>query len=189
MKSPFNFIVKPYNGRRYDNIKNIGGIDFVTSVSQEDHTVSNRLAVVVSTPVNYTGEISEGDILLVHHNVFKYYYDMKGRQKSGRSFLMDDLFLVDDYQYFMYKKDGEWKSKKDYCFVRPIKKKDFYIKSQDVFQPLMGELVYGNDVLSSYGVNKGDIVSFKPDSEYEFNVDGETLYRVLTNRITWTQRK
>ena len=37
MKSPHYFIVKPVKGRRYDNIKNIGGIDFYTSVSQKDH--------------------------------------------------------------------------------------------------------------------------------------------------------
>ena len=52
MRSPFNFIVRPYNGRRYDNIKKIGGIDFITSSSQEDHTVSNRYATVVATPIN-----------------------------------------------------------------------------------------------------------------------------------------
>ena len=94
MKSPYYFIVKPVNGRRYDNIKNIGGIDFVTSVSQEDHLASNRFAEVVSCPLSYTGEIVPGDILLVHHNVFKIYYDMKGREKSGRSFFKDDLFFI-----------------------------------------------------------------------------------------------
>ena len=37
-----------------------------------------------------------GDTLLVHHNVFKFYYDMYGREKSGRSFLKENLFLVDN---------------------------------------------------------------------------------------------
>ena len=31
---------------------------------------------------------------------------------------------------------------------------------------------------------KGDLVGFKPSSEYEFVVDGERLYRVLTPAIT-----
>ena len=106
MKSPFNFIVQPYNGRRYDNVKKIGDIDLITSTSQEDHTVSNRYATVVSTPIKYEGEIEPGDTLIVHHNVFKYFYDMKGQQKSGKSFLKDNLFLVDDYQYYMYKHNG-----------------------------------------------------------------------------------
>ena len=94
MKSPFNFIVRPCNGRRYDNVKEIGGVDFITSTSQEDHTVSNRYAEVVETPIGYDGEIQPGDTIIVHHNVFKYYNDMKGRQKSGKSFFKDDYSLL-----------------------------------------------------------------------------------------------
>lgn len=33
-------------------------------------------------------------------------------------------------------------------------------------------------------VNVGDLVGFRPNSEYEFIVDGERLYRVLSNFIT-----
>jgi len=44
MRSPFYFITKPLKGRRYDNIKKIGEIDFITSVSQEDHMATNRFA-------------------------------------------------------------------------------------------------------------------------------------------------
>ena len=57
MKSPTNFIVRPLNGRRYNNIKKIGDVDLITSTSQEDHKVSNRYAEVVSTPINYSGDI------------------------------------------------------------------------------------------------------------------------------------
>ena len=56
MQSPYSFIVQPVNGRRYDNIKDIGGVDFITSVSKEDHKASNRFAKVVSVPLNYTGD-------------------------------------------------------------------------------------------------------------------------------------
>ena len=89
MRSPFYFITKPLKGRRYDNIKKIGDIDFITSVSQEDHMATNRFAEVVSVPLGYKGKIKSGDILLVHHNVFRIYYDMKGREKSGRSFFKE----------------------------------------------------------------------------------------------------
>ena len=94
MKSPFSFLVKAYNERRYDNIKKVGGIDLVTSVSKEDHVSSNRFAVVEETPINYCGPIKKGDTLLVHHNVFKYYYDMRGREKSGKSFLKTTYSLL-----------------------------------------------------------------------------------------------
>ena len=75
MKSPYNFIVKPLYKKRYNNTKDIGEVEFITSVSQEDHTSSNRFAEVIETPINYKGPVQVGDMLLVHHNVFKFYYD------------------------------------------------------------------------------------------------------------------
>lgn len=184
MKSPFYFVVKPVNGRRYDNIKDIGGVKFITSTSQEDHKAANRFAEVVSVPNNYDGEIVPGDILVVHHNTFKIYYDMKGQERSGTSFLKDDLFFVDDDQYFMYKHDGVWKTHSKYCFIKPVKKKDSYVKKNGVYEPLIGEVVYTNDELRALGVNEGDEVSFEPDSEYEFVIDGEIMYRMFTKNIT-----
>ena len=145
MKSPHSFIVRPIGNRRYDNIKKIGSIDFITSTSEEDHTVSNRYAEVVETPINYTGEVKKGDTLLVHHNVFKFYNDMKGKRKSGKSFFKEDLFFID---------------------------------------PLIGTLIYSNAQLKKKGLKEGDVVSYQPDSEYAFKVDGETLYRMFTNNIT-----
>ena len=184
MKSPFYFVVRPVNGRRYDNIKKIGDIDFITSTSQEDHTATNRFAEVVSVPSNYSGDITQGDILLVHHNTFKIYYDMKGQERSGTSFLKDDLFFVDDDQYFMYKHDGQWRTHSKYCFIKPVKKRESYIQKNGVYEPLIGIVKYTNEELKSLGVNEGDEVSFEPDSEYEFIVDGETLYRMFTKNIT-----
>ena len=106
MKSPFYFIVKPLKGRRYDNTREIGGIEFVVSTSEEDHKFSNRYAEVIELPIGYTGGVKVGDTLLVHHNVFKFYNDMKGRQRSGRSFFKDDLFFIDSEQFFMYKNEN-----------------------------------------------------------------------------------
>jgi len=81
MKSPFYFIAKPINGRRYDNTKDIEGTEVIVSTSEEDHKFSNRYAEVVELPLGYKGPITPGDILLVHHNVFKYYNDMKGEER------------------------------------------------------------------------------------------------------------
>ena len=185
MQSPFYFIVKPLKGRRYDNIKNIGDVDFITSVSKEDHKTSNRYAKVVSTPLNYKGEIKKGDILLVHHNVFKFYYDMKGREKSGKSYFKDDLFFIDYDQFFMYQKNNSWYCHDKYCFVKPIPKKEYYIEGVNVNEePLHGIIKYSNNQLESLGIFAGDKVCFTPNSEYEFSVDNEKLYRMFTDNIT-----
>jgi|TARA_R110000851_G_scaffold307518_1_gene466079 hypothetical protein len=184
MKSPFSFIVKPINNRRYSNVKNIGGVDFITSTSEEDHTVSNRYAEVVETPINYTGEVEVGDTLLVHHNVFKFYNDMYGRRKSGKSFFKDDLFFIDPDQFFLFKRNGKWKGYHKYCFVKPSSAKDSFVKKSGVIEPLMGVLKYSNAQLEKLGLKVGDEISYQPESEYEFNVDGELLYRMFTNNIT-----
>lgn len=185
MKSPYCFIVTPVDDRRYDNIKEISGINFITSVSEEDHTASNRFAIVVETPINYNGPIKKGDTLLVHHNVFKFYNDMKGRQKSGRSYLKDNLFLVDNDQFFMYKQNNKWNAWGKYCFVKPVPIKESYIFKPGGEEPLFGVMKYINQELLDLGVKEGDQVSFVPESEYPFFIDGEKLYRMFTSHITF----
>jgi hypothetical protein len=184
MKSPFYFIVEPYNGKRYDSTKEVGKKKLITSTSKEDHIASNRYATVTETPINYTGPIEIGDTLLVHHNVFKYYNDMKGRERSGKSFFKDDMFFIEYDQFFMYKQKGVWNSHSKYCMVKPVPKEDYYLKSNEEEQPLMGVIKYSNKELTEKGIVEGSKVSFKPDSEYEFTIDDEKLYRMFTDNIT-----
>lgn len=184
MRSPFCFIAKPLNGKRYDNTKNIAGIEVIVSTSEEDHKFSNRFAQVVELPIDYKGPIQEGDTLLVHHNVFKFYNDIKGKQKSGKSFFKDDLFFIEPDQFFMYKKGKSWIAYDRYCFIKPIKAIESYIMKPFSKEPLMGQMIYPNDYLSSQGIKAGDMVCFKPDSEYEFTVDDQKLYRMFDHQIT-----
>lgn len=184
MRSPFYFIVKPKNGKRYDNTKNIAGIEFIVSTSEEDHKFSNRYAEVVELPLGYLGPIEIGDLLLVHHNAFKFYNDMKGRQKSGKSFFKDDLFFIESDQFFMYKKGNTWFAYDRYCFVKPIPATESYIIKPFSEEPLTAIMVYPNEYLISQGIKSGDTVCFKPDSEYEFNVEGEKMYRMYDHQIT-----
>jgi hypothetical protein len=84
----------------------------------------------------------------------------------------------------MYRRNGTWNTYDRYCFVKPILAIDSYIKKPFTHEPLMGEMVYPNEYLISQGVMAGDKVCFKPDSEYEFDVDGEKLYRMYDHQIT-----
>ena len=68
--------------------------------------------------------------------------------------------------------------------VKPLPKKTNYLKTHQDEEPLMGLVKYTNKNLISKGVNKGDKVYFQPDSEYEYNLDGEKLYRMFTDNIT-----
>ena len=184
MQSPYNFIVQPLEGRRYDNIKTYGEHKFFTSTSEEDHKSSNRFAEVIATPIGYDGPIKKGDTLLVHHNVFKFYNDMYGNRKSGKSFFKENLFFVELDQFFMYKNNDEWIGYDKYCFVQPLPAKETYLRKNCKYEPLTGTVKYINQQLLDKGVKVGDLVLYQPDSEYEFMVDGELLYRMYTDNIT-----
>ena len=41
--------------------------------------------------------------------------------------------------------------------------------------------------MKSLGLDKGDLIAFKTDSEYEFNIDGKKYYRVNSNNICLTK--
>jgi len=183
MRSPYNFIVSPLSDRRYDNIKKIGDSELITSVSQEDHEAANRFGEVIALPITYNGPVKEGDTLLVHHNAFKFYYDMKGRRKSGKSFFKDNLFLIDDEQFFLYKNKKEWRAHGRFCFIEPMKTKDSDIFKNCQEEPLFGTVKYINQELLDLGVKVGDEISFAPNSEYPFMVDDEKLYRMYTDNI------
>ena len=184
MQSPYSFIVKPIKGKRYNNTKNIGGVDFVISTSKEDHNFSNRQAEVIEVPLGYKGPIQVGDILLVHHNVFKFYNDIQGKERSGKSFFKDDLFFIEPDQYFAYKQNEKWNAVDRYCFIKPVAVEESYIYKPFSEEPLVGEIKYPNQYLKDQGLKEGDRVSFQPDSEYEFNIDEEKLYRMYDHQIT-----
>jgi hypothetical protein len=184
MRSIYSFIVEPLENKRYNNTKNLGDVELVTSVSEEDHASSNRLAIVKELPLNYKGDVKPGDTLLVHHNVFKFYNDMKGKRKSGKSFFKENLFFIDDDQFFMYKNKDSWKAHGKYCFVKPVLTEDSLILKNTKYEPLQGIIKYSNKELKKLGVKTGDRVIFTPNSEYEFEVEGELLYRMFTNNIT-----
>ena len=184
MKSPFYFIVKPMEGKRYSNTSDFGGVELVVNASEEDFRFSNRFAEVIETPLGYTGPIKPGDTLVVHHNVFKFYNDVKGNRKSGMSFFREDTFFVDFEQFYMFNDGTGWIPHGRFCFVKPIKPIESYIFKPMLEEPLMGIMKYPNQYLISQGVKSGDMVCFEPDSEYEFKIDDEKLYRIVDKYIT-----
>ena len=59
-----------------------------------------------------------------------------------------------------------------------------YIDVAETEEPLWGVVKYGNEQLEKLNVHPGDKVSFQPNSEYEFTIDDEKLYRMYTKNIT-----
>jgi hypothetical protein len=183
MRSPFFFIVTPKDDRRYNNTKEVAGVELITSTSEEDFRFSNREAIVKDTPLGYNGPVKKGDTLLVHHNVFKFYNDVKGRRRSGRSFFKDDLFFIEPDQFYAYHNGTQWNAVDRYCFVQPAPVEDSYIYKPLSEEPLVGIMKYPNEYLKSKGVVEGTKVCYKPNSEYEFTVSDEKLYRMFDHQI------
>lgn len=180
MVSPHYFIVKPFDGKRYDNMRKYGDVDFIISASIEDHTVTQRLAIVENVPIGYDGPVEVGDFVIVHHNVFRIYYDQSGLERSSWNYYKNDIFAIDSNQLYLYKKkEGKWKAPSPYCFIEPIKKKESLLASSEVNEELWGRVAYyPNDSLEV-----GQLVSFLPDMEYEFTIDGKVLYRMKTDHV------
>lgn len=180
MHSPVGFIVTPYGGRRYANERD----GLILSSSQEDHRYSNRVGVVKYLPAGYKGPIREGCHLMVHHNIFKFYNDMSGQQRSGRAFLGSDEFLVEEGQYYMWREEGsDWTAVGDYAFVEPAPASHDFMFMNVKNEPLTGFVRYSNERLCALGVFEDTRVVFAPESEYSFYVDGIEMYRMRTDDI------
>jgi len=182
MKSPHYFIIEPFDGKRYDNIRKYGDCEFILSSSQEDHRVTNRLAIVLEVPMYYDGPIKKDDIIVVHHNIFRIYYDMKGKERSSWNFYKENIFMIDYDQIYLYRKANEkWNAPFPYCFIEPIKPINSEIQISEQYESLFGKVIYYP--ISNDGININDIISFQPESEYEFEIDGKKLYRMKLHNI------
>ena len=176
MKSVYDFVVTPV-GERYNNKKKIGDSELIMNTDIYRHEFVNRLAKVISIPIIGDTNIKPGDIVLVHHNVFRRWNNIHGIEKNSRSYFNESTYFIKHDQIFLYKRNNKWTTPKGYCFVKPLKAIDqFNIESE---KPLQGIVKYSDGT-----VKVNDLIGFRPKSEYEFIVDGERLYRVLSNFIT-----
>lgn len=180
MRSIYDFIVEPV-GKRYDNEKQVGNKTLIVNASIESFKSVNNYAEVVATPLAYETGIKIGDIIVIHHNVFRRFYDMRGNQRDSRSMFIDGLYFVAPDQIYLYGNNKNWKSFNDRCFVVPIKNKDSFSLEKE--QELIGILKYGNSSLQALGINPGDLIGYTPGSEFEFVVDDKKLYCMKSNDI------
>ena len=180
MRSLYDFIVKPI-GDRYDNKIKLGNVTLILNTKIEDFKSVNNLAIVIETPKAFKTNIKKGDIIIIHHNVFRVFYDIRGNKKRSRSHFKDDLHFCSADQIYLYKNTEDWKSFGDRCFVMPLKNKDA-LRSQKE-QDLIGILKIGNSSLNALNINPGDTVGFTPGSEWDFIIDDQRVYCMKSNDI------
>ena len=120
MKSLYDFIIKPV-GDLYKNEIQVGDKKLVLNTKIESWKFVNRLAEVVEVPIAFKTKINKGDKIIVHQNVFRVFYNIRGEKKKSRSFFKDDLYFCNIDQIYLYKNSNRWHSFGDRCFIQPIK--------------------------------------------------------------------
>ena len=175
MRSVYNFVVTPVKSR-YNNTKNIDGTELIVNTEISNHQYVSREAIVKHLPTISDTDIKVGDTVIVHHNVFRRWHNQQGIEKNSRGYIDEQNYLVQPDQIFLYK-NTKWQAQKGYCFVAPVKSTNKL--SVDKEKPLIGIVKHTDGT-----VNKGDLIGFRPSSEYEFIIDGHKLYRILSNFIT-----
>ena len=93
MKSVYNFVVTP-KGQRYNNSKKVGDKELILNTEIYNHQYINREAIVLSTPIIGDTDIKSGDTVIVHHNVFRRWNDVKGIERNSRSYFNENTYFI-----------------------------------------------------------------------------------------------
>jgi hypothetical protein len=175
MKAYKEFIISPI-GERYNNSKKVDNKELILNTEIFNHQYCNRNAKIIATPLLFQSPINVGDEVIIHHNVFRRWLNVKGVEKNSRSYLGDNRYLISTDQIFLYD-SKDWKTTPGYSFIKPLVSIDKL--KNETERPLIGIIKYSDGTF-----NKKELVGFTPNSEYEFIVDGERLYRVMNKFIT-----
>ena len=90
MKSVFDFIVEPL-GQRYNNEIKVGDKSLIINTKLESFKSVNNIAKVIQVPLAYKTVIKKGDKVMIHHNVFRRFYNIKGKEINSKSYFKDNL--------------------------------------------------------------------------------------------------
>ena len=117
-----------------------------------------------------------GDEVIIHHNVFRRWHDVKGKEKNSKSYWKEDKYLISEDQIFLYD-HNDWKAMFGFSFIKPLKSENkFNIENE---KPMVGVVKYTDG-----SFDEGELVGFRPGIECEDFINGERLYRVLNKFIT-----
>jgi hypothetical protein len=176
MKSVFNYMVAPKHGRSSGK-KEINGKELLLNTDTQAHEYTSRLGIIKALPLATPTELRVNDEVILHHNVFRRFRDVRGAEKNSKAYYSEDTFFAQPDQIYAYKRNGEWYCLEGFCFLKPIVNKDPLSLEKE--QPLVGIIKYADE-----GFKVGELVGFKPNREYEFNIEEERLYRVPSKDIT-----
>jgi hypothetical protein len=83
MRSLYNYII--YSENRYNNSTTVEDKELIlnTEISERDYMYTNRIGKVISLPIMFDSEIKKEDEVILHHNVFRRWIDIYGKENNS----------------------------------------------------------------------------------------------------------
>ena len=169
-----DYIISPI-GDRYNNSVRVGEKELVLNTEIFNHQYVNRLAKVIATPLLFQSPINVGDEVIVHHNVFRRWHDVKGREKNSRCYFENDKYIVSGDQIFLYKQEN-WVSTPGYTFVKSIVDENNYSLEKE--KNFIGIVKYSDGTFK-----ENEVIGFGPNMRMEYVIEGQKLWRVMNKFI------
>ena len=164
MRALYNFIVEPIGGR-YNNKKQIGDKELILNTEVFNHQYVNREAKVIAIPKLLQTDIKVGDTVLVNHNIFRRWHDIRGNEKNSRSYIKSNLYSINEDQIYACKRNNKWNALDGYCFLQPIESKDKFDTNKEQQNVGIVQYIESNNIKN---VNIGDLVGFIPRTYCRF---------------------
>lgn len=185
MLQSINYVLLHSKKETNDEIKLGDGTVLIKDTTYEPEKHAIQKLEVLAPPVKWNMDIKKGDFVYVHHFVCMNESDYLWSKKEGI------YWCPKDFVYARVRK-GKVKMLGHWAFIKPIIEEGPRTKSGifltpdaevEVFQ--QGTIRYINKELKELGLKVGDRIGFSKNSEYDMEVEGETLYRMRTKDILY----
>jgi hypothetical protein len=184
LQSPFRVGVKPKDGNQYVNEIKIGDVKLVVNTSIEEADNVQRVGVVFSIPMTFSGNLEIGDEVVVHHNVFRTSLNDWGVPMESSYHFKDDMYFIGEDMIYLRIRNGEVTSYNDNVFILPIVE-DTIWEGQKLIER-QGIVKISNEKLRNQGIEENTKVVFRKFCEYKFNIFGMEMYKMQDKRILAT---
>lgn len=189
MKSPTKFIIKL--DKKFKDTVERG--NFKLELVSKFNEFENRFmeAEVVSTPIRFNTDIKPGDTLFFHHNIilsdyfhiqdnlYQVPYEPNGmRSNLAIAFKNEDGINMIDHWVFLEPMESSLRITSNIVEI-----------VQDDVQNNRGRIKYGSPALEEMGLYPGDVVYFSKNSDYEMEIEGEKVWRMLTTDLEYAEVK
>lgn len=186
----------------------VEGLELAVNPDMDQPKQINRVGTIVSAPLLGSPQLEVGyEVMVIHTLLLTEIYN-NGKNKSF--YLVDEekgLFRFDQNMIVMFRESDkdQWKCHLKNVMVRPIVIKE----DQKIWNGIIipdaafndsnegykgnvknkGTIAYGNQNLIENAIFEGDEVIFKQEREYEFEIDGETLWHMENEDLLLYENK